>query len=48
MARQVVSKKPEDIREIEKLKILETKMGHPLMPAYLEARLNNLQKGKSL
>lgn len=47
-ARQSVSENPLSIREIEKLKILETKVGHPLMPAYLEARLNRLQRGKSL
>lgn len=47
-ARQSVSENPNDIREIEKLKMLETKLGHPLMPTYLEARLNHLQRGKRL
>lgn len=47
-ARQSVSENPNDVREIEKLKILETKLGHPLMPTYLEARLNHLQRGKRL
>jgi hypothetical protein len=47
-ARQAVSQNPENAAEIEKLKNLETKMGHPLMPAYLEARLSHLQRGKSL
>lgn len=47
-ARQSVSENPSSIREIENLKNLETKIGHPLMPAYLEARLSLLQRGKSL
>ncbi|MGZ3771771.1 MAG: tetratricopeptide repeat protein [Bdellovibrio sp.] len=47
-ARQSVAEDPLNVREIEKLKILETKVGHPLMPAYLEARLNHLQRGKNL
>jgi hypothetical protein len=47
-ARQSVSENPNDVREIEKLKILETKLGHPLMPTYLDARLNHLQRGKRL
>ena len=47
-ARQSVSENPEDAKQIENLKILETKMGHPLMPSYLEARLNHLHKEKSL
>ena len=47
-ARQSVSENPDDAKQIENLKILETKMGHPLMPAYLEARLSHLQKEKSL
>lgn len=47
-ARQSVSQNPENIRDLENLKFLETKIGHPLMPSYLEARLNSLQKGKSL
>lgn len=47
-ARRSVSENPEDKRQIENLKILETKMGHPLMPAYLEARLSQLQRGNRL
>ncbi|MGZ3773368.1 MAG: tetratricopeptide repeat protein [Pseudobdellovibrionaceae bacterium] len=47
-ARQSVADEPFNIQQIEKLKILETKVGHPLMPAYLEARLNRLHEGKSL
>ena len=47
-ARKSVSENPEDKRQIENLKILETKMGHPLMPAYLEARLSHLQRGNRL
>lgn len=47
-ARRSVSENPNNIRDIENLKFLETKMGHPLMPSYLEARLNQIQKGKSL
>jgi hypothetical protein len=47
-ARQNVAANPDSIRDIENLKMLETKIGHPLMPAYLEARISHLQKGKSL
>lgn len=47
-ARQNVAANPESIRDIENLKMIETKIGHPLMPAYLEARISHLQKGKSL
>lgn len=47
-ARQSVSENPENIRDIENLKTLETKIGHPLMPAYLEARLNHLEKENRL
>jgi hypothetical protein len=47
-ARQSVAQNPDNIRDIEKLKNIETKIGHPLMPAYLEARLSQLQRGKSL
>jgi TolA-binding protein len=47
-ARKIVAENPNDVRQIENLKILETKIGHPLMPAYLEARLSQIQKGRSL
>jgi hypothetical protein len=47
-ARKDVANNPDNVKDIEKLKILETKIGHPLMPAYLEARLNQIQKGTSL
>jgi len=47
-ARLSVSKNPHDLREIENLKIVEHKIGHPLMPAYLEARIGHLQRGKRL
>lgn len=47
-ARKSVSENPESIRDLETLKIVETKVGHPLMPSYLEARLNHIQKGQSL
>lgn len=47
-ARNSVSENPQDRSEIEKLKKIETKIGHPLMPDYLEARLNHLEKEKSL
>lgn len=47
-ARKSVAANPEDTRQIEILRNLETKIGHPLMPSYLEARLSHLQKGKSL
>lgn len=47
-ARKTVAQNPENISDIEKLKNLETKIGHPLMPSYLEARLSRIQRGKSL
>lgn len=47
-ARKSVSENPDNIQDIENLKMIETKIGHPLMPSYLEARLSNIQKGKSL
>lgn len=47
-ARKTVAANPENISDIEKLKNLETKIGHPLMPSYLEARLSRIQRGKSL
>lgn len=47
-ARDSVRSNPNDIEEIEKLKILETKVGHPLMASYLEQRLDRIHKGKSL
>ena len=47
-ARKQVAANPENVHEIENLKNLETKIGHPLMPAYLEARLSQIQRGRSL
>jgi hypothetical protein len=47
-ARKAVAQAPSDLKEIENLKMIETKIGHPLMPAYLEARISHLQGGKSL
>ena len=47
-ARKNVSANPSDVGQIENLKNLETKIGHPLMPAYLDARLSQLQRGRSL
>ncbi|MGZ3748222.1 MAG: tetratricopeptide repeat protein [Pseudobdellovibrionaceae bacterium] len=47
-ARKNVAQNPDNIEQIEKLKNLETKIGHPLMPPYLEARLSRLQRGKTL
>ncbi|WP_413581544.1 tetratricopeptide repeat protein [Bdellovibrio sp. HCB288] len=47
-ARKSVAAEPNNTSEIVKLKTLETKMGHPLMASYLEGRLNQLQRGKSL
>lgn len=47
-ARQSVAENPLNVRDIQNLKNLETKMGHPLMPSYLEARLNQIQRGSSL
>ncbi len=48
VARQAVSENPNDAKELAILRDLETKMGHPLMPSYIEARLNHLQKGDRL
>lgn len=47
-ARKTVAENPANVREIENLKQIETKIGHPLMPSYLEARLSHLQRGNSL
>lgn len=47
-ARTNVSEDPSNARNIERLKAIETKIGHPLMPSYLEARLTHLQRGNSL
>ncbi len=47
-ARESVRSNPNDIQEIEKLKKLETKVGHPLMASYLEQRLGRIQNGKAL
>jgi hypothetical protein len=47
-ARKTVAENPENIGDIEKLKNLETKIGHPLMASYLEARLGRIQRGRSL
>jgi hypothetical protein len=47
-ARKTVAQNPDNVRDIENLKNLETKIGHPLMPAYLEARLTQIQRGRSL
>jgi hypothetical protein len=47
-ARKTVAANPDDVRQIENLKNVETKIGHPLMPAYLEARLSQIQRGRSL
>lgn len=34
---------PRDVRGLEKLKTLEAKVGHPLMPAYLDRRMEQIQ-----
>jgi hypothetical protein len=47
-ARKAVADEPSNLKEIENLKMIETKIGHPLMPAYLEARISHLNGGKSL
>lgn len=47
-ARNVVAEDPANVREIQNLKMIETKIGHPLMPSYLEARISHLQRGNSL
>lgn len=47
-AREAVSANPTDVAAIEKLKNLETKIGHPLMITYLEGRLNQTQKRGTL
>lgn len=44
-ARNSVSDSPESLQKIENLKVLELKVGHPLMPSYLEDRLIHIQKG---
>lgn len=44
-AREDVREKPEDKRRLEKLKSLETKIGHPLMSSYLDARLGQMERG---
>lgn len=47
-ARKSAENDPTNARALEKLLQIETKMGHPLMPSYLEVRLNQIQKGKRL
>jgi hypothetical protein len=47
-ARDAVSDSPNDPAQIEKLISLETKLGHPLMGSYLEQRLGQIHKEKSL
>lgn len=47
-AREGVRENPENRSQIEKLKYLETKIGHPLMSPYLQGRLEQLQKEKVL
>jgi len=47
-ARKNVAENPDNVRDLEKLKDLETKIGHPLMATYLEARLGRIQRGRSL
>lgn len=47
-ARAAVRNNPQDATRIERLKALETKIGHPLMAAYLEGRLGRIQKGQTL
>ncbi|MFN7729716.1 MAG: tetratricopeptide repeat protein, partial [Bdellovibrio sp.] len=47
-ARDLVSENPSDIAAIEKLKNLETKIGHPLMISYLDGRLIQTQKRTAL
>jgi hypothetical protein len=44
-ARERVRRDPSDRRTLEKLKVLETKIGHPLMSSYLETRLGQIEKG---
>jgi hypothetical protein len=47
-ARDAVSVHPDDAAQIENLINLETKLGHPLMASYLERRLGQIHKEKSL
>ncbi|MEZ0392820.1 MAG: tol-pal system YbgF family protein [Pseudobdellovibrionaceae bacterium] len=47
-ARASVRENPENLQQIEKLKNLETKIGHPLMSPYLQGRLVQIQKEKVL
>ncbi|MBX2988669.1 MAG: hypothetical protein KF802_12300 [Bdellovibrionaceae bacterium] len=43
-AREAVRSNPDNTRDLEKLKIMETKIGHPLMSSYLEQRLEQIQR----
>ncbi len=47
-AREELRSHPNSLQQIEKLKNLETKIGHPLMPTYLQGRLTQIHKGKVL
>jgi hypothetical protein len=47
-ARSYVRSNPNDLKAIEKLKMLETKHGHALMASYLEGRLIHAQKENTL
>ncbi len=47
-ARENVRENPAQKEGIEKLKILETKIGHPLMSSYLDGRLEQIQREKVL
>lgn len=47
-ARRSVSDNPESVNDLENLKFLETKIGNPMMASYLDSRLSQLQKGRSL
>ncbi|MGE3759155.1 MAG: hypothetical protein AB7H97_15435, partial [Pseudobdellovibrionaceae bacterium] len=47
-ARESVRANPESVKDLEKLKNLETKSGHTLMVSYLEGRLEQIRTEKSL
>lgn len=46
--RSEIRENPTDFKQIEKLKNLETKIGHPLMGPYLQGRLEQIKKERVL
>lgn len=43
-ARDAVRKNPENVSDLEKLRQLETKIGHPMMSSYIDARLGQIKR----